>query len=77
MATNSAATRRAARDGNGYRTGIAKVPGARRCDTCRHCTKACSNFGVSKYDRLCTLFAAGVKTHGGCARYESEGAKDE
>jgi hypothetical protein len=68
MATGSQATRRAARDAAGYRTGVSQ---GNRCDGCVRCVQAAPGFNVTKRDRTCTLHRVAVKTHGVCKRWEA------
>lgn len=72
MATNSAATRKANRDGHGYRTGVSKANGAARCDTCVHVAPTSSHVQQSKYDRICSVHVAPCKTHGHCRRHQPQ-----
>lgn len=71
MATGSAAAARARRDEAGYWTGASSA-NQPRCGNCTHVKPHPGLFGKSKYDRLCALHDAAVKTHGCCKRHEKE-----
>lgn len=74
MAARSAATKRASRDAAGYRTGVARLAGAARCDNCAEvrCVPACER--QTAHDRNCLLHGCRVKTHGCCDRHLSKEA---
>lgn len=70
MATNSSARRRADRDAAGYTTGRPlRDP---RCDSCLHVQPVPGSVRQTRYDRLCGLFGAAVKSHGGCPRHQAQ-----
>lgn len=73
MATGSAAAARARRDESGYWQGASSANSQPRCDNCTHVRPKPAFVQTTKYDRLCALHDASVKTHGCCRRHEKRG----
>jgi polyferredoxin len=72
MASGSAATARARRDAAGYWQGASSANGQPRCERCSHVAPSPKLLGKSRYDRLCSLHDAGVKTHGCCRLFDAK-----
>jgi hypothetical protein len=73
MATGSAAASRERRDAAGYWQGASSANSQPRCGNCAHIRPHPGLFGTTRYDRLCSLHEAAVKTHGCCKQHQPKG----